>query len=140
MTLVSGNLQHRDRDGKALFPLAECVINVSEGRDHARLRELARTAAETPGTAVLDWDADVDHHRTVFTLAGSLPSLEQAVAAFCRRTVDRDALRFWQVLANYKLAAIAMTGVRSFCDGRTLRVWSGAGLLGKVLLAQTEGS
>lgn len=54
------------------------------------------------------------------------------------RTVDREALRFWQVLANYKLAAIAMTGVRSFCDGRTLRVWSGAGLLGKVLLAQTQ--
>ena len=55
------------------------------------------------------------------------------------RTVDRGALRFWQVLANYKLAAIAMTGVRSFCDGRTRRVWTGAGLLGKVLLAQTEG-
>lgn len=55
------------------------------------------------------------------------------------RTVDRASLRFWQVLANYKLAAIAMTGVRSFCDGRTRRVWTGAGLLGKVLLAQTEG-
>ena len=55
------------------------------------------------------------------------------------RTVDRAALRFWQVLANFKLAAIAMTGVRSFCDGRTRRVWTGAGLLGKVLLAQTEG-
>lgn len=55
------------------------------------------------------------------------------------RTVDRATLRFWQVLANYKLAAIAMTGVRSFCDGRTQRVWTGAGLLAKVLLAQTEG-
>lgn len=53
------------------------------------------------------------------------------------RTVDRDALRFWQALANYKLAAIVITGVRSFCDGRTLRVWSGAGLLTKLLLAQT---
>lgn len=52
------------------------------------------------------------------------------------RTVDRDALRFWQVLANYKLAAIVITGVRSFCDGRTLRVWLGAGLLTKLLLAQ----
>ena len=55
------------------------------------------------------------------------------------RAVDRAALRFWQVLANYKLAAIVVTGVRSFCDGRTQRVWTGAGLLGKVLLAQTEG-
>ena len=54
------------------------------------------------------------------------------------RTVDRAELRFWQVLANYKLAAIAMTGVRSFCDGRTRRVWTGTGALSKVLLAQTE--
>ncbi len=55
------------------------------------------------------------------------------------RTVDRAALRFWQVLANYKLAAIMMTGVRTFCEGRSHRVWTGAGLLAKVLLAQTEG-
>lgn len=65
--------------------------------------------------------------------------LLSAYEARTGRTVDRDALRFWQVLANYKLVAIVMTGVRSFCDGRTLRVWSGAGLLAKVLLAQTAG-
>ena len=68
--------------------------------------------------------------------------VEELVSAYearTGRTVDRAALRFWQVLANFKLAAIAMTGVRSFCDGRTRRVWTGAGLLGKVLLAQTEG-
>ena len=63
--------------------------------------------------------------------------LVSAYEARTGRIVDRDALRFWQVLANYKLAAIAMTGVRSFCDGRTLRVWTGAGLLAKVLLSQT---
>ena len=88
MTLVSGNLQYDDRDGKALFPLAECVINVSEGRDPALLRELARTAAEPPGAALLHWDADIDHHRTVFTLAGSPKALEAAAAALCRRAVD----------------------------------------------------
>ncbi len=87
MTLVSGNPQNDDRDGKAPFPLAECVINVSEGRDQACLRELARTAAAPSGAALLHWDADVDHHRTVFTLAGSLPGLEQAAAALCRRAV-----------------------------------------------------
>lgn len=63
--------------------------------------------------------------------------LVSAYEARAGRSVDPSALRFWQVLANYKLAAIAMTGVRSFCDGRTLRVWTGAGLLAKVLLAQT---
>ena len=88
MTLVSGKLQFDNQDGKASFPLAECVINVSEGRDQACLRELARTAAEQPGAAVLDWDADVDHHRTVFTLAGSLECLETAAVSLCRRAVE----------------------------------------------------
>ena len=77
-----------DRGGAASPPLAECVINVSEGRDPALLRELARSIEETPGAALLDRDADVDHHRTVFTLAGSLRSLEQAATSLCRRAVD----------------------------------------------------
>ncbi len=33
--------------------------------------------------------------------------------------VDEDAIRFWEVLGNVKLAAIFITGARSFCDGRT---------------------
>ena len=77
-----------DRGGDASPPLAECVINVSEGRDPAFLLKLARSVEETPGAALLDWDADIDHHRTVFTLAGSLGSLEQAAAALCRCAVN----------------------------------------------------
>ncbi len=33
--------------------------------------------------------------------------------------IDEDAVRFWEVLGNVKLAAIFLTGARSFCDGRT---------------------
>lgn len=33
--------------------------------------------------------------------------------------VNEDAVRFWEVLGNVKLAAIFITGARSFCDGRT---------------------
>ena len=33
--------------------------------------------------------------------------------------VDEDSLRFWEVLGNVKLAAIFLTGARSFCEGRT---------------------
>jgi aminoglycoside phosphotransferase (APT) family kinase protein len=33
--------------------------------------------------------------------------------------VNEDAIRFWEVLGNLKLAAIFITGARSFCDGRT---------------------
>lgn len=33
--------------------------------------------------------------------------------------VSEEAIRFWEVLGNVKLAAIFITGGRSFCDGRT---------------------
>jgi glutamate formiminotransferase len=44
----------------------ECVANVAEGRDAARLDLLGRAC----GAALLDLHADPDHHRSVFTLAG----------------------------------------------------------------------
>lgn len=31
--------------------------------------------------------------------------------------VDRDAVRFWEVLGNVKMAVISLTGARSFCAG-----------------------
>jgi len=33
--------------------------------------------------------------------------------------IDEEAVRFWEVLGNLKLAAIFITGGRSFCEGRT---------------------
>jgi aminoglycoside phosphotransferase (APT) family kinase protein len=33
--------------------------------------------------------------------------------------VDRDALHFWEVLGNVKMAVISLTGARSFCEQRT---------------------
>jgi aminoglycoside phosphotransferase (APT) family kinase protein len=33
--------------------------------------------------------------------------------------VDQQAIRFWEVLGNLKLALIFLTGGRSFCEGRT---------------------
>jgi glutamate formiminotransferase len=60
----------------------ECVPNVSEGRDVAVLDALS----EACGPALLDRHVDVDHHRSVFTLAGdetvdAVRSLALAVAA-----------------------------------------------------------
>src|SRR3990172_8935812 len=33
--------------------------------------------------------------------------------------VEPEAVRFWEVLGNLKLAAIFLTGARSFCEGRS---------------------
>jgi glutamate formiminotransferase len=65
----------------------ECVINVSEGRDHGVLADFARAA----GPYLLDQHSDLHHHRCVLTLAGSEGpggDLEQAVKAVVDRAVS----------------------------------------------------
>ena len=51
------------------------MVNVSEGRDGTVLASLA----EVCGTCLLDMHSDWHHHRSVFTLAGTSPSVEMAV-------------------------------------------------------------
>ncbi|MHB8218921.1 MAG: hypothetical protein ACYDHU_01155 [Acidimicrobiales bacterium] len=51
------------------------MVNISEGRDH-RILELLEQAG---GTSLLDVHVDPDHHRSVFTMAGPLKVLEDAV-------------------------------------------------------------
>jgi glutamate formiminotransferase len=63
----------------------ECVVNISEGRDLDLLRRLS----EACGPPLLDWHADTDHHRSVFTLAG--PGARDAEAA--SRVLARAAAR-----------------------------------------------
>ena len=61
----------------------ECVPNVSEGRDGARLRRLA-DAVEKAGARLVDVHSDVDHHRSVFTFLGAVDVVERAAVAFAR--------------------------------------------------------
>jgi glutamate formiminotransferase / 5-formyltetrahydrofolate cyclo-ligase len=63
--------------------MLECVANVSEGRREDVLAELAAAC----GPALLDVHADVDHHRSVFTLAG--PEVEEAALALARVALAR---------------------------------------------------
>jgi glutamate formiminotransferase len=50
--------------------MIECVPNFSEGQDAAVLRALVDSIACVPDVAVLGWEADADHHRSVVTFAG----------------------------------------------------------------------
>jgi len=49
--------------------------------------------------------------------------------------VDPEALRFWQILSTFRLAVIALTGVRNFCEGRGDRPAAPADALTRRLLA-----
>jgi glutamate formiminotransferase len=67
--------------------LAECVINVSEGRDRSAIDAVASSA----GTTLLDLHSDPDHHRTVLTLGGPLDQVEssaRSVVAAAVSTID----------------------------------------------------
>lgn len=63
--------------------LAECVVNVSEGRDRAELKRLASSCGEL----LLDLHLDPDHHRAVLTLAGEDAPLLEATLTLCREAV-----------------------------------------------------
>lgn len=58
--------------------LLECVPNVSEGRDPARIARCA-DALRRGGAQLLHQTSDTDHHRTVFTLAGSAQELVRSL-------------------------------------------------------------
>jgi glutamate formiminotransferase / 5-formyltetrahydrofolate cyclo-ligase len=55
-------------------PFAECVINISEGRD----QQIVEAISEAAGVAMLDVHSDPDHHRSVLTIGGPLDVVEDA--------------------------------------------------------------
>lgn len=59
------------------------MVNLSEGRDRARLARLSAAA----GALLLDLHADPDHHRAVLTLAGEPEEVLEAVRAMARIAV-----------------------------------------------------
>jgi glutamate formiminotransferase len=77
----------------------ECVPNVSEGRDDARLDSLSAAC----GAALLDRHVDRDHHRGVFTLAG--PDVEDAARALALAVASQVDLRT-HVGAHPRLGAL----------------------------------
>ena len=61
--------------------LVECVPNFSEGRDRAKIEQIADAVRAVAGVQLLDVDPGVDANRTVMTFVG--PPETVAEAAFC---------------------------------------------------------
>jgi glutamate formiminotransferase len=110
-----------------LAPVIECVANVSEGRDAEVLRSLAVAC----GPSLLDVHADIDHHRSVFTLAAreardtqhGARSLARAVAKHLTIEDHRgvhprlgalDVVPFIAISGSASERAIALESARSF--------------------------
>jgi glutamate formiminotransferase len=71
----------------------ECVPNISEGRRLDIVETIAAAVAGGPGVALLDWSSDGTHNRSVLTLAGDAPGLEQAVLRLFAATLPHIDLR-----------------------------------------------
>ena len=58
--------------------LIECVPNISEGRDIAKVEAIVAAMREVEGVYLLDRESDTDHNRSVITLAGEPEAVAQA--------------------------------------------------------------
>ncbi|HET7341356.1 MAG TPA: glutamate formimidoyltransferase [Methylomirabilota bacterium] len=77
----------------ATGPIVECVPNVSEGRDPARLRRLRTVLAAVPGLTVANIHADPDHHRSVFTFLGAPDAVVAGALALADAVVAEIDMR-----------------------------------------------
>jgi glutamate formiminotransferase len=76
--------------------LIEAIPNVSEGRRPEVIEALADAVREVDGVHVLDYSSDRSHNRSVFTLAGTPRSLEDAALALVNRAIAAIDLRTHQ--------------------------------------------
>lgn len=67
--------------------MLECVPNFSEGRDSKTVDALASAIGGTRGVALLGYEKDSDHNRSVFTFAGEAEAVIEAAV----RGVERAA-------------------------------------------------
>jgi glutamate formiminotransferase len=76
-----------------LRAVIECVPNFSEGRDLAKVREIAAAIEATPSVLLLGWEADADHNRSVITFAGPLDAVVEAAVRGVGRAAELIDLR-----------------------------------------------
>jgi glutamate formiminotransferase len=73
--------------------LIECIPNISEGRDQAKIDQIAAVVKETPEVWLLDVDSDSDHNRSVISYVGSPEGVESATLSLVSQAVELIDLR-----------------------------------------------
>ena len=74
--------------------MIECIPNVSEGRDPAKILALGDAIRSTPDVWLLNTHSDPDHNRSVFTYASdSASAIRQATMALFEVAVRSIDLR-----------------------------------------------
>ncbi|HWB95433.1 MAG TPA: glutamate formimidoyltransferase, partial [Bryobacteraceae bacterium] len=73
--------------------IVECVPNFSEGRDAAKVRVIVEAIGSVEGVAVLGFELDQDHNRSVVTFAGPAERIGEAALRGVERAVALIDLR-----------------------------------------------
>jgi len=68
--------------------IVECVPNISEGRDIAKIERIVDAARNIVGCAVLGVEPDKDYNRTVITIAGEPQSVQQAAHELILKAIE----------------------------------------------------
>lgn len=66
------------------MPIVECVPNFSEGRRKDVIEKLADAVRGVEGARLLGYEADNDHNRSVFTIAGEPGPVSEAAFQACK--------------------------------------------------------
>ncbi|MCA9471563.1 MAG: glutamate formimidoyltransferase [Nitrospirales bacterium] len=68
--------------------IVECVPNISEGRDRQVIESFIELIQGESEVHLLDHHSDVDHHRTVFTIAGRPDAMRKVAYELVRRSIE----------------------------------------------------
>jgi len=68
--------------------IVECIPNFSEGRNLKTIDELAVVSKSVPDVSLLDYSADENHNRSVFTLIGSPDKVAEVAFLLCKKASE----------------------------------------------------
>lgn len=73
--------------------IVECVPNISEGRDRAKIQRIADTVKTVSGVKLLDVDPNGDYNRTVITFAGDPDACIEATFQLTKAAYEEIDMR-----------------------------------------------
>lgn len=69
-------------------PIVECIPNFSEGRRQEVIEAIADTIRSVEGVRLLDYSADKNHNRSVFTFIGNPEAVAEAAFLSCKKAAE----------------------------------------------------
>ena len=71
-----------------MLKVLECVPNFSEGCNNSVLEEFASIIKNTPGVSLMDFSADKNHNRSVFSFTGDPEGVANAAVALAKKASE----------------------------------------------------